>query len=185
MVAVQSPVISDRTEVDTLKKQILIALLANKNLSLISIWSPTILMILCDFFMSNYDDILNSLACSELPGAKNRAHEIRGIDLSAMTFKAIWPHFILVSCWADGPSEIHAKKLQSYFPGVAVQGKGLLSTEAFISFPFLAGKDPVLASNSHFFEFLSSDGVSHLANEVEKDETYSVVVTNITGLLNI
>lgn len=182
MVAVQPQDILNCTKMETLQERILLSLLINKNLRLISIWSPTYLTMLCEYFMGNFRDVLKSLASSCFPGAKRRAQEIRDIGLSDLSFKAIWPHLAFISCWIDGPSKIHASKLQSYFPGVTIQGKGLLATEAFVSFPFLAGKDPVLSCNSHFFEFLTSDGTSHLAHEVKQGETYSVVVTTGGGL---
>ena len=70
-----------------------------------------------------------------------------------------------------------------------MQGKGLLATEAFISFPWGEAEGHVLAATSHFFEFLpvDSDGAvqpdqPRLAHELEKGQTYAVVVTTGGGL---
>jgi hypothetical protein len=67
-------------------------------------------------------------------------------------------------------------------PNVAIEPKGLLATEAFVSFPY---RDDLsaLALGSHFFEFLDADtGDLALAQELEPGRTYSVVVTTSGGL---
>ena len=65
------------------------------------------------------------------------------------------------------------------FPGVEIQPKGLLATEAFVTIPF-AGRHP-LAIRSHFFEFLEGDR-PRMAHQVEPGGIYSVVVTTGGGL---
>jgi hypothetical protein len=78
---------------------------------------------------------------------------------------------------------MYTKEIQKYFPNVEIQGKGLVATEAFISLPLLPDYDPVLAVNSHFFEFGASEsGDIYLAHEVEEGKVYSVIVTTSGGL---
>ena len=67
---------------------------------------------------------------------------------------------------------------------LGLQGKGLIATEAFVSLPLLPDCDPVLAVNSHFFEFNDTEtGDIRLAHEVEEGKVYSVIVTTGGGLV--
>jgi hypothetical protein len=69
------------------------------------------------------------------------------------------------------------------FPQARLQGKGLIATEGFVSFP-LAGRDgAVVAIRSHFFEFLPTDGgPTRLAHELELGCCYSLILTTGGGL---
>ena len=71
---------------------------------------------------------------------KERARELaiafEGIE-EKLNFSLIWPNLSIISCWADGNSLSYAEKIAEFFPGVIVQPKGLLATEAIISFPNL------------------------------------------------
>jgi hypothetical protein len=68
------------------------------------------------------------------------------------------------------------------FPGVEVQGKGLLATEGVVSIPFGDGA-PVAAVTSHYLEFLDPrDGRSCRLDEVEVGGTYEVALTTGGGL---
>src|SRR5205823_3950182 len=71
-------------------------------------------------------------------------------------YEAIWPHLQFISCWAHGNATLALPQLKTYFPHTRIQPKGLLATEAFISFPF---KDDMSALSllSHFFEFEEVD----------------------------
>jgi hypothetical protein len=110
-----------------------------------------------------------------------RADELRGLTPHAFT--AIWPRLRLISCWADGASADYARQLAQLFPGVALQGKGLLATEAFVSLPLAGGEGAVLAVRSHFFEFLpTGGGEPRLAQQLQVGQTYAVVVTTGGGL---
>jgi hypothetical protein len=87
----------------------------------------------------------------------------------------------LLSCWADGAAAPYAEKLAAQFPSVIVQGKGLLATEAFVSFPMIGKQGGVLALTAHFFEFMATDGALKLAHQLQKGETYQVIVTTGGG----
>jgi hypothetical protein len=72
--------------------------------------------------------------------------------------------------------------VQEKFPKVVIQPKGLLATEAFVSFPLVGYSDGALAVTSHYFEFLTDSGDVLPAHRLEKNKTYSVVVTTGGGL---
>jgi hypothetical protein len=91
----------------------------------------------------------------------------------------IWPSLAIVSCWADGHAALYIDDLKRRLPGVEIQPKGLLATEAVVTLPF-RGRAP-LAVRSHFFEFLR-DGRVWLADQLLPGHEYSVVVTTGGGL---
>jgi hypothetical protein len=99
-------------------------------------------------------------------------------------YEAIWPEMQLISCWAHGNAAHAVPRLKAYFPHAVVQPKGLLATEAFISFPF---KEDVSALSllSHLFEFEEVDEAAptiRLAHELQAGRRYSVIVTTGGGL---
>ena len=174
------------TDADAFKLQTLVHLLAAESLALISVWSPTFLTLLLTQLIDNQDEILWLLEKSELAGGVKRAEMIQSImqrEQEDSLFERIWPNLSVISCWTHGPSEMYAKEIQKYFPNVEIQGKGLVATEAFVSLPLLPDCDPVLAVNSHFFEFGDTEsGDIYLAHEVEEGKVYSVIVTTSGGL---
>lgn len=94
-------------------------------------------------------------------------------------YERIWPHLRLISCWAGGAAADSIPLLKSYFPNVVIEPKGLLATEAFVSFPY-DGQASALSLRSHFFEFEKGDSI-FLAHELKAGERYSVVVTTSGG----
>jgi hypothetical protein len=103
-------------------------------------------------------------------------------------YEAIWPRLRLISCWAHGSASLAVPQLKTYFPRAAIQPKGLLATEAFVSFPF---KDDLSALSllSHFFEFEEVGDVAdetapaiRLAHELHAGRRYAVIVTTGGGL---
>jgi hypothetical protein len=99
-------------------------------------------------------------------------------------YEAIWPNLRLISCWAHGNAALALPRLQACFPHAAIQPKGLLATEAFISFPF-KGDLSALSLLSHFYEFeeaTEAAPVIRLAHELQVGRRYSVIVTTGGGL---
>ena len=99
-------------------------------------------------------------------------------------YEAIWPRMRLISCWAHGNAALALPRLHACFPRAAIQPKGLLATEAFISFPFKRDLS-ALSLRSHFFEFEEADAATpatRLAHELEAGRRYTVIVTTGGGL---
>ncbi len=189
-------------------------LLKEKNLALFSIWNPTFLIILLSFIGEHFYELVNDLRTGTLKGAygldekmrlkfenmlgsnPGRAEELaelmtfcRKDKRSQDLWIRIWPRLKVISCWADANASASAKELSDMFPGVLMQGKGLLATEAIVTFPMNDAKGCVLSVLSHFFEFIPVDGAGGdealpaiPASEVQKGHTYSVVITNGGGL---
>ena len=49
----------------------------------------------------------------------------------------IWPGLALISCWTDAAAGQFLPQLRELFPAIEIQPKGLLATEAFVSFPLV------------------------------------------------
>ena len=103
--------------------------------------------------------------------------------------RQIWPQLALISCWADATAASYLPALQALFPTVTVQPKGLLSTEACVSFPLWHRSGAALALRSHFFEFRPWQGQTRsdtsgirLAHQLEAGSQYEVIVTTGGGL---
>ncbi len=126
-------------------------LLRCRDLRFISVWSPTLLELIAD----------------ALPAGQHP--------------RDVWPELELISCWTSAASAPLAERLRGRFPGVEMQGKGLLATEGIVTLPRRNQPAPVPALTSHFLEFVDADGVAHLADDLEVDATYSVLVTTGGG----
>lgn len=174
----------------------LLFLLRCEGLRLISVWNPTFLTLLLAPLPEWWDSLLEDIAGGTitLPSSPSPIYNlqspvspnpVRACFLSGIhptDYASIWKQLALISCWADGASETYAKELQSKFPHVTLQPKGLLATEAFVSFPLIGKSGGALAVTSHYFEFLTDSGDVFPAHQLEKGKNYSVVVTTGGGL---
>lgn len=150
-----------------------VQLLSCGNLSLISVWNPTFLTILCDFMQSNANELADKLNKDRRTVFINAVKENR--------FDKIFPSLKIISCWADGSAADYIGEIKTRFPGVYIQPKGLLATECFTSFPLTDEEGSRLSIYSHFFEFRSlSDGKITTADKLCKGE-YEVIVTTGGG----
>lgn len=95
------------------------------------------------------------------------------------SLKDIWPHLKLISCWTSGPAKIYNQQLKKRFPHVLIQDKGLMATEGVTTIPHRNRLR--LALNSHFYEFLDQNENAYLADEIEQDKEYEVVLTTGNG----
>lgn len=180
-------------DVDNFRYVTLLYLLHREDLRLISVWNPTFLTLLLAPLEEWWELLLKDLAHGIitpphqtpitnhlLPISLSRARTLS--KLSPTNYASIWKNLSLISCWADGASEPYARELQNLFPNVTIQPKGLLATEAFISFPLTNYNGCALAITSHYFEFLTESGDIYLAHQLQKGKTYSVIVTTGGGL---
>ena len=115
-----------------------------------------------------------------------RARVLREALRSGVTGPGLWPRLALLSMWTDAQAAHAVAPVRARFPGVEIQGKGLLATEGVITLPLFAAPAPVLAVRSHFFEFLDPEHPEtrpRLAHELEEGCTYSVLLSTSGGLL--
>jgi len=152
-----------------------LSLLKSKNLTLISVWNPTYLMLILDYMHDHAEILLDRLP-------KRRKSEVRELLLNR-EFGNIWKNLRIISCWCDANAKTYADQLHRIFPQVHMQPKGLLATEGFISFPVLDEDGAVLSIYSHYFEFISlADDAVCSAWELQTGCQYEVVITTSGGL---
>jgi len=188
-------------DMEQFRHQTLLHLLECRSLGLISVWNPSFLLLLMESLAKKWLPLTCQI-CN-----RRRAAEVREIFQSetdsAVIHTRLWPHLKVISCWTDAFAARHAAEVQRLFPQARLQGKGLIATEGFISFPMCSrerqrvdknvhrplaharsypDETPALSIRSHFFEFLSENGTIRLAHELEEDATYSVVLTTSGGL---
>jgi hypothetical protein len=183
----------------------LLFLLAAEDLSLISVWNPTFLLALLSSLAPWYERLCDDLARGQVnpPGtlrpdlaaalrdhwqpSPRRAEIVKDIGRSAGTVAAklplLWPRLALISCWTDAAAGQFVPQLRSLFPTTEIQPKGLLATEAFVSFPLVEAVSAALAVRSHVFEFeeITGNGFK-LAHELDLGGRYRVLVTTAGGL---
>jgi len=146
-------------------------LVRRPDLRFISVWNPSFLTLLMDQLPLLEDE----------PAVKSALRA----TTSAERHSRLWPRLRMISCWADANSAPAAGKLRALFPYAQIRPKGLISTEGFVSLPWEAcGGAALLAVCSHFLEFLPVNSGSEplLADELEPDQDYSVVLTTRGGL---
>jgi hypothetical protein len=213
VLAVPSAVLSI-SNMDDFRYITLLFLLRSGNLKLISVWNPTFLSLILDRLPEWSDGLARDIERGTIretvclprgireyvsPDSR-RALELREAMRASTPGERharIWPELRLISCWTDANASSPAAQLATQFPRVRIQGKGLIATEGFVSFPLSGREGAALAVRSHFMEFLSVDstgepalgqtGDSHsehprLAHELERGEQYAVVLTTGGGL---
>lgn len=142
-------------------------------LTLISVWNPTFLTLLCDFMYDNRDTLAHRLSADKRDAFLEAAGQKR--------FDRIFPMLKIISCWADGSASSYIGKVREYFPDVYIQPKGLLATECFMSFPLVGEEGARLSIRSHFFEFRRlTDGEIVTADRLTVGE-YELIVTTGGG----
>ncbi len=180
-------------------------LLESPNLGLISVWSPSFLIILTEVLQRCAKDLIRDIALGRLTGPdpvpkrleqalerrlrprKRRAQELEEIiaESGSLLPSRVWPRLRLISCWTDGASAQFIPQLQSLFPGVEIQGKGLLATEGVVSIPLAGLPGAAVSVTSHFYEFVDVDRPTlrpKTAEALETGKVYRVVVTTGGGL---
>lgn len=171
-------------------------LLRARDLRLISIWHPSYWPLLFQGIETDWQSLLRDIAegrdasrhtpldealpelRATLDPQPERAHALEILGTQGRRY--FWPNLQLISCWADGFAEHAASELACELPGLRLQPKGLLATEAFVSIPF--GDARPLAIRSHFFEFIDDAGREYLADELAIGGEYEVIITTSGGL---
>lgn len=159
------------------RRETALHLLAEAQLGLISVWSPTFLTLLMEWISEHGGSLL-----AELP--KRRAEQLRRIvEHHDWRGDLLWPDLVLISCWTEADAARFLPELVRWFPGVELQGKGLLATEGVVSFPLL-GVGSVAAVSGHFLEWIDL-GAAHrpplLSHQLRVGGEYSPVMTTGAG----
>lgn len=170
---------------------------------LISVWNPSFLTLLVQAAGLEADRLIHDLRQGTLspptplaPAAQAalqqglRARPAVADRLQATLGPAGWsgrdllPNVAFISCWTDAAAALGLPALQALFPGVEVQGKGLLATEGVATFPLLAHAAPLPALTSHFLELRPLDDPAArplLVHEAEAGGRYELLLTTGGG----
>ncbi|HHT21056.1 MAG TPA: GH3 auxin-responsive promoter family protein [Tissierellia bacterium] len=156
-------------------RETLRALLEAADLRLISVWNPSLLLGLLAELAKDPEAVL------KLVSPRRRQAIRRAVYRGDLT--AVWPQLRLISAWADGSAKMSAEALRERFPEVHFQPKGLLSTEAIVSFPTresLAHGGMLPAYHSTFLEFRQAQAIYRLA-DIKEGEEYEIILTTGGG----
>jgi hypothetical protein len=140
-------------------------LAAEKQLTFLSMWSPTFALNQLEYISNKrleLADVLRTgswgrresdLSFIKCPKSKRAANLLSAWDgkVDNDFFRKLWPHLALIGAWDTSTSKPWSDKLRMMFKGSKFQGKALWTTEGVVTIPF-EGKYP-LAVASHFYEF--------------------------------
>ena len=167
--------VAKEKETDTFYFKTAVSLLKCTNLTFISVWNPSYLLILLDYMHEHRERLLDAI-----PG--RTAKKIKQ-PLEEKTFDKIWKKLVAISCWMDASAKPQAEILSSKFPDVKILPKGLLATECFVTLPLIGKDGAALSIFSHFFEFENiEDQQIHLAHQLKQDNEYALIITTGGGL---
>ena len=187
------PAVSKVPDLDSSLDWTIRFLIQEPELRLISVWNPSLLLLIWQRFLENADRFLAQLAQGTGPkGPATLTGKLRALPERAKALGRraelspadVWPRLAIVSAWADGEAARDASRASELFQGVTLQPKGLLATEGVVSIPWendaAAG---VPALHSHFLEFMeSAEGPVRLIEELEEGRDYTVLLTTGGGL---
>lgn len=184
----------------------LLYLIREDGLGFFSVWNPSFLIVLMEKLDVWYESLLRDLYDGKLhppfessykfskedfPSFKASRTRVRELEVffknkSCLAKESIWPSLQLISCWTSAASKYFIPELKRHFPNVEIQSKGLVATEGVVSFPLKRYGASVLASSSHFYEFIdlrsNENDFPKLAHELEEGRDYSVLLTTSGGL---
>ncbi len=168
-------------------------LVAARDLSLVSVWSPTFLLNLFEGLERHRDELAETLRsgrwqrpglAGEAPREPNAAQILRASsgEVEAELLRALWPKLALVSAWDTSSSVRWAARVRELLPYARFQGKGLWATEGVVTIPYR--NTHVLASRSHFYEFIDlQTDKPHFAWELKVGQEVRPLLTTGAGLL--
>jgi len=167
------------------KHQLALALLEAEKLEIISIWSPSFLQVHLKYIQENQD-----LLRAELHNRISH-HRLQLLCESNIPWMQLWPNLKLISCWDSANAADQAQGLRSafsssaslsQFPGILIQGKGLLATEAPMTIPLIVAGGCVPILDEVFFEFEDDTGSLYGLHELNIGKEYTIILSQKGGL---
>lgn len=173
---VSPPGINQIQDAETFKHQLCRTLLAEERLEIISIWSPSFLKVHLDWMQAHRHVLVEELCDRTSP------QRLELLKQTPIPWTELWPELKLISCWDSANSADSANWLRQQFPGVLVQGKGLLATEAPMTIPLIQAQGFVPVLDQVFFEFEDETGTIYQLHELEIGQIYTVILSQKGGL---
>lgn len=156
----------------TFYMQLCQALLSERNLRFISIWSPNYFLQLDQFIHQNWGILQQQV------GQKRK--EL--VKMSQFSWRQAFPKLQLLSCWQDASAQTWLPSIKAILPDVHLHRKGLLATEGCTTIP-IGKNENALAYTSHFFEFRDVESKEVVwAEDLRPNVTYEVILTTGSGL---
>jgi len=127
LVSAVPPAVALCNDMAEFKTRTLVSLLADENLSLISIWSPTFLTALLDHFLTRPEEILGALDRHEsrAPGNELNSSGQTWASAGGRPFsRRRGRNLQVISCWTHGASEIYAENLRRLSPRWRFKARG-------------------------------------------------------------
>jgi len=149
------------------------AMLDCAHLEVISIWSPTYLLVLLQHIEARREHLI-----PHLPAERRRL-----LDRDPIPWSQLWPRLQLLSCWNAGAAATPAKQLARRLPHALMQGKGLLATEAPVTVPLVEAGGCVPLLDELFVELEDAEGSLYLLHEARADRDYALLISQAGGLL--
>jgi hypothetical protein len=150
-----------------------VQLLEKEDLSFVSVWSPGFFLLIDDFIRTHYDEIILKI--------QNNKRRKSLLLLDDFCWEKAFPHLAVISCWTEAQAAIWLPQMRARTGNIAIQPKGLLSTEGMVTVPMSFGN--ALAYTCHFFEFIHvGNHLIYLSHELTLFESYEVVITTGGGL---
>jgi len=173
-------------------------LVADADLAMMSVWSPTFALQLLEKLNEQAEEIVQvlrsgtwqqraaSLRQVKAPHQPQRALLLaRLMQQSPLDYQQLWPKLSLVSSWDTAGSKQWAASLHAALPFAQFEGKGLWATEGVVTIPY--DDCYPLAYHSHFYEFeyLSGPRQGEIVAswELQLNDHVSPVLTSGNGLL--
>ena len=148
-------------------------LVASRRLGLVSVWHPSAFLRLLDFMASHASDLTPDAHLREI--------------LAARRYGDVWPRLKLISCWDAAFAAADADEIRKLFPGVEVEGKGLMATEGVVTFPWFGRRVAAVTSHNLSFEEVDAQSGEPIAGtavgveHVEPGRLYGVLLTTGNG----
>lgn len=160
------------------------------DLAVISIWSPSFMLAVLDYIHSHASDLIASGHSGQIqiagqsftPGPISASKQAE-LQKPQPNWQKLFPGLKLISAWGAQNSATGFQQLKTLFPDVHLQEKGLLATEAPLSFPSERHQAFLPLLNEVFFEFRNDQGQLLRLDQVAIGESYELLISQKSGLL--
>jgi len=180
------------THADSFKRILAACLLCERELEVVSVWSPTYFSSLIEFIEANRGKLAKDLRAGEIEtdgrvfrlaaSAAQRRRSATILESGSLELQVIWPHLRILSCWTDGNAALVLEPLLRRLPHAVLQSKGLIATEAPMTIPLWHAPGPVPLLSEVFFELAGADGSIRQLHDAHVGERYDLIISQRGGL---
>jgi hypothetical protein len=156
---------------------------------IVSVWNPSLLTVLLDHVSMHRDELARDWAAGrtrvegiEFRYRRGDPERLAVLGQDPLEWPRLLPALRLVSCWADRHARTAADRIRALFPGVVLQPKGLLATEAPMTLPLVEAGGAVPLVSEVFFEFEDASGAIGRLSDIAPGQEYGLVISQKGGL---